>query len=83
MQRRLLYLGTFKSQMSPIKCIKIEENHVVTHDYLTDNSGNKLTWIEEGTHYKGRIISEQLIELAQPLEKTEYGQYMIKMVGKK
>jgi glucose-1-phosphate thymidylyltransferase len=39
--------------------------------------GYKVACIEEIAHYKGWIDSEQLIKLAEPLKKTEYGQYMI------
>ena len=64
-----------------------------THESLADASqyiqtiekrqGYKVACIEEVAFYKGWITSEQLIELAQPLRKTEYGQYMLEMaVGK-
>jgi glucose-1-phosphate thymidylyltransferase len=64
-----------------------------THESLADASqyiqtiekrqGYKVACIEEVAFYKGWITSEQLIELAQPLKKTEYGQYMLEMaVGK-
>ena len=39
--------------------------------------GYKVACIEEIAHYKGWIDSEQLIKLAEPLKKTQYGQYMI------
>jgi len=39
--------------------------------------GYKVACIEEIAHYKGWIDSAQLIKLAEPLKKTEYGQYMI------
>jgi len=64
-----------------------------THESLSDagqyirtieqRQGYKVACIEEVAHYKGWITSEQLIELAQPLKKTEYGQYMIEMAGGK
>lgn len=60
-----------------------------THESLADagqyirtieqRQGYKVACIEEVAYYKGWITSEQLIELAQPLKKTEYGQYMIEM----
>lgn len=60
-----------------------------THENLADagqyirtieqRQGYKVACIEEIAHYKGWITDEQLIELAQPLKKTEYGQYMIDM----
>lgn len=60
-----------------------------THESLADagqyistiekRQGYKVACIEEIAHYKGWITGEQLIELAEPLKKTEYGQYMIDM----
>lgn len=60
-----------------------------THESLADagqyirtiekRQGYKVACIEEIAHYKGWITDEELIELAQPLKKTEYGQYMIDM----
>ena len=64
-----------------------------THESLADagqyirtieqRQGYKVACIEEVAHYKGWITSEQLIALAQPLKKTEYGQYMIEMANSK
>ncbi len=64
-----------------------------THESLADASqyiqtieqrqGYKVACIEEVAFYKGWITREQLIELAQPLKKTEYGQYMLEMAGLK
>jgi len=64
-----------------------------THESLADASqyiqtieqrqGYKVACIEEVAFYKGWITSEQLIELAQPMKKTQYGQYMIEMAGGK
>jgi glucose-1-phosphate thymidylyltransferase len=50
---------------------------------IEERQGYKVACIEEIAHYKGWITSEQLIELAQPLKKTQYGQYMIEMAGLK
>jgi len=60
-----------------------------THESLAEASsfirtiehrqGYKVACIEEIAHYKGWISSEQLIELAKPYMKSEYGQYMIEM----
>jgi len=60
-----------------------------THESLADagqyirtiekRQGYKVACIEEIAHYKGWITDAQLIALAQPLKKTEYGQYMIDM----
>lgn len=64
-----------------------------THESLADagqyirtieqRQGYKVACIEEIAYYKGWITSEQLIELAQPLKKTAYGQYMIEMASEK
>ena len=64
-----------------------------THESLADagqyirtieqRQGYKVACIEEVAYYKGWITSEQLIELAQPLKKTAYGQYMIEMADGK
>ena len=37
------------------------------------------TMIEEIAYKKGFITKEQLVELAQPLLKTAYGQYLIEV----
>ncbi len=64
-----------------------------THESLAEASqyiqtiekrqGYKVACIEEIAFYKGWISSEQLKALAQPLKKTEYGQYMIEMANEK
>lgn len=64
-----------------------------THESLSDASqyiqtiekrqGYKVACIEEIAHYKGWITSQQLIDLAQPYKKTQYGQYMLEMAGLK
>jgi glucose-1-phosphate thymidylyltransferase len=46
---------------------------------IEERQGYKVACIEEVAHYKGWITSEQLKELARPLQKTEYGQYMLEM----
>ncbi len=62
-----------------------------THDSMAEASqfirtiehrqGYKVACIEEIAHYKGWITSEQLIKLAEPYKKTEYGRYMIDMAN--
>jgi glucose-1-phosphate thymidylyltransferase len=59
-----------------------------THDSLQEASvfiqtiehrqGLKVACIEEIAYEMGYIAKEQLIELAQPLKKNQYGQYLIK-----
>lgn len=46
---------------------------------IEQRQGYKVACIEEIAYYKGWITSEELIALAQPLKKTEYGQYMLEM----
>jgi len=48
---------------------------------IEERQGYKVACIEEVAHYKGWITSDQLKELAQPLQKTEYGQYMLEMAN--
>jgi glucose-1-phosphate thymidylyltransferase len=48
---------------------------------IEHRQGYKVACIEEIAHYKGWITDEELIALAQPLKKTEYGQYMLEMAG--
>jgi glucose-1-phosphate thymidylyltransferase len=50
---------------------------------IEQRQGYKVACIEEVAHYKGWISSEELIKLAQPLKKTEYGQYMLEMAEEK
>lgn len=50
---------------------------------IEQRQGYKVACIEEIAFYKGWIDSEKLIKLAQPLKKTEYGQYMIEMAKEK
>ena len=50
---------------------------------IEQRQGYKVACIEEVAYYKGWISSEELIRLAQPLKKTEYGQYMIEMASSK
>jgi glucose-1-phosphate thymidylyltransferase len=58
-----------------------------THDSLLDASnfiatiekrqGLKASCIEEIAYKRGFITKEQLLELAEPLKKNQYGQYLI------
>lgn len=50
---------------------------------IEQRQGYKVACIEEVAYYKGWISSVELIALAQPLKKTEYGQYMLEMAGSK
>jgi len=48
---------------------------------IEDRQGYKVACIEEIAHYKGWIDGDQLIKLAEPLKKTQYGQYMIALAN--
>lgn len=62
-----------------------------THDSLLEASmfietiekrqGLKVACLEEIAYEKGYIDREQLLELAEPLKKNNYGKYLIKRVG--
>ncbi len=45
--------------------------------------GRKICCPEEIAHYKGYITKENLLELAQPLAKNQYGEYLINLVEQK
>ena len=63
-----------------------------THDSLLQASnfiatieqrqGLKVSCIEEIAYKKGFITKEQLLELAKPLSKNQYGQYLIRLAEK-
>lgn len=46
---------------------------------IENRQGLKVACIEEIAYLKGYINKEQLIKLAQPLKKNEYGQYLLKV----
>lgn len=64
-----------------------------THESLLDASqfvatiekrqGLKIACLEEISYLMGYINKEQLLELAEPLKKNEYGQYLIKLANEK
>ena len=47
-------------------------------EIIERRQGLKVACIEEIAFEKGYIDREQLIELAQPLAKNQYGQYLLK-----
>lgn len=63
-----------------------------THDSLSEagtfvevlekRQGLKISCLEEIAYRKGWITKERLLELAEPLKKNEYGQYLLRLVGK-
>ena len=50
---------------------------------VQDRQGFYLSCIEEIAYRKGYIDREQLLKLAEPLLKTEYGQYLVKTAKEK
>jgi glucose-1-phosphate thymidylyltransferase len=49
---------------------------------IEQRQGLKVSCIEEIAYKKGFITKEQLLELAQPLSKNQYGQYLIQLAEK-
>jgi len=49
---------------------------------IEQRQGLKVSCIEEIAYKKGFITKEQLLELAQPLSKNQYGQYLIHLAEK-
>jgi glucose-1-phosphate thymidylyltransferase len=49
---------------------------------IEQRQGLKVSCIEEIAYKKGFITKEQLLELAQPLNKNQYGQYLIHLAEK-
>ena len=64
-----------------------------THESLLDASiyiesvqrlqNMQIANLEEIAYRKGYITHEKVLELAQPLKKTEYGQYLLRLIGEK
>ena len=62
-----------------------------THDSLSDASvfvetlekrtGQKISCLEELAYENGWIDSDKLRELAQPMKKNQYGQYLLRLIG--
>ncbi|MCD4744726.1 MAG: glucose-1-phosphate thymidylyltransferase RfbA [Bacteroidales bacterium] len=48
---------------------------------IEKRQGLKIACIEEIAYYKGYIKNEQLLELAEPLKKSQYGQYLLKTIN--
>jgi glucose-1-phosphate thymidylyltransferase len=64
--------GTFESLL--------QAGHFV--EVIESRQGLKIGCIEEIAYNKGFINKEQLIEIAKPLLKSGYGDYLMKLVGK-
>lgn len=52
-------------------------------EVLENRQGLKIACLEEIAFTKGYIEKEQLLELAEPLKKNEYGKYLIKIANAK
>ena len=63
--------GTFNSLLDASQFVSIVENR----------QGLKVGCIEEVAYNKGFIDKEQLIEIAQPLVKSGYGQYLLDLLS--
>ena len=53
-------------------------NYVAT---IENRQGLKVACLEEIAYKKGYITKEQLLALAEPLKKNQYGQYLINIVN--
>jgi glucose-1-phosphate thymidylyltransferase len=52
-------------------------------EVIENRQGLKIGCIEEVAYYKGFINTKQLEELAQPLLKSGYGQYLLNLILRK
>ncbi len=50
---------------------------------IEERQGLKVSCIEEIAYLKGYITKEQLLMLAEPLKKNQYGEYLIKLANRK
>jgi glucose-1-phosphate thymidylyltransferase len=48
---------------------------------VEETQGRKIGCIEEAAFYSGFINRDQLLELAEPLRKSGYGEYLISLVN--
>ena len=64
--------GTFQSLMQANQYVQVIE----------DRQGRKIGCIEEAAYRMGYIDSQKLLEIAEPLRKSGYGEYLINLVNK-
>jgi glucose-1-phosphate thymidylyltransferase len=50
---------------------------------IEERQGLKVSCIEEIAFLKGYITKEQLLKLAEPLRKNQYGEYLIKLANRR
>ena len=62
--------GTFSSLLDAANFIRV----------LEERQGLKIACIEEIVYQKGYIDEERLISLARPLEKSGYGEYLLRIL---
>jgi len=62
------------------------ESLLEASDYIStieNRQGLKVACIEEIAYKKGFITKEQVLKLAEPLKKNQYGQYLINLINRK
>ncbi|MDB9910322.1 sugar phosphate nucleotidyltransferase, partial [Flavobacteriales bacterium] len=64
--------GTFQSLMQANQYVQVIE----------DRQGRKIGCIEEAAYRMGYINDQKLLEIAEPLRKSGYGEYLINLVKK-
>jgi glucose-1-phosphate thymidylyltransferase len=64
--------GTFQSLMQANQYVQVIE----------DRQGRKIGCIEEAAYRMGYINEDKLLEIAEPLRKSGYGEYLINLVKK-
>ena len=62
--------GTFESLIQASQFVEVIQNR----------QGLKISCIEEIAYRKGFIDKEQLIKLAEPIRKSGYGEYLLKLI---
>ena len=65
--------GTFASLMQANQYVQVIE----------ERQGRKIGCIEEAAYRMGYINYEQLLAVAEPLRKSGYGEYLVKLANKK
>jgi glucose-1-phosphate thymidylyltransferase len=65
--------GTFASLMQANQYVQVIE----------ERQGRKIGCIEEAAYRMGYINYEQLLVVAEPLRKSGYGEYLVKLANKK